>query len=103
MAEYTLGELREKVIEQDSSRKHPPSFRVDDSEVASVITLKSCPNPKEFKKLESLFKKGDRLVEFKNDDWWVGYDYGSDDAERAFCLVRSDRIVKSILIWSFDE
>jgi hypothetical protein len=103
VAEYTSGDLWKKVIEQDTSRKHPAAVSIDDTVFASVITFKYCPNPKEFKKLESLFKEGDRLIEFKNDDWWVGYDCGSDDPERAFCLMRGGKIVRTVYIVRSDE
>jgi hypothetical protein len=94
-SEYSVETLRAKVAEQEQERQHPAE--------SNIVVLKYYPNPKEFQKLESLFQPGDKLLEFKNDDWWVGIDCGSSDAERAFCLMRGDRIVKAIKIWYADE
>jgi hypothetical protein len=95
VAEYSVDVLRAKVTEQEQERRYPAE--------SNMVIFKYYPNPKEFQKLESLFQPGDRLLEFKNVDWWVGIDCGSTDAERAFCLMRADRILKSIKIWSADE
>jgi hypothetical protein len=95
VAEYTLDELGRKVIEQDALRRHPPQ--------GNLVVLKALPAPREFQKLRALYQEGDRLMEYKNDDWLTGSDRGSEEPQRAFCLVRSDRIVKSIRIWPFDE
>ena len=95
VAEYTMPELREKVLAQEETRLHPPA--------AHMMTLKHYPTPDEFRELEGVCTSGDKLVEFHNDDWFV--DSGTDrkSAERAFCLVHAGRIVKTVKIWSTEE
>jgi hypothetical protein len=94
VAEYQAPALWEKVKAQDEFRKHPPED--------NIAAFKYFPTPKEFKTLEALIQPGDRLVEFKNDDWVVGIDHMSSSAERAFCIVRSERIIKTVKIWPAD-
>jgi hypothetical protein len=95
VAEYQMAALGDKITQQDDYRRHPPA--------TNIVAFKYYPSPKEFRKLQSTFQNGDTLVEFKNDDWFVGIDRMSESAERAFCVVRSGRIVKTVKIWPTDQ
>jgi hypothetical protein len=94
VTEHTSSELRAHVEEQEAFWRNPPE--------SNMLLFKHYPTAEEFAKLQAAFRDGDRIVEFKNEDWFVGIDRMSQSAEYAFCLVRDDKTVMNVKIWPSD-
>lgn len=92
VATYTPSQLRELVKSQFERRHDRASHE-----------FKRYPSPEELLRLTSDFRVGDQLVEWKNDDYWFGELGMSQEAARAFGVMRGGQIARFVRVWEMDE